>query len=137
MANHYNLFISHSWAYDDQYKQLESLLSARGHFPFSNFSVPKDDPIHRASNDQELYNAIKAKMAPCSCILIIAGVYASYSKWIDKEIQIAKSEFYSPKPIIAIEPWGSERTSNKVKVNADIIVKWQTENVVAAIRKLA
>jgi len=38
------------------------------------------------------------------------------------------------KRIIAIEPWGSERTSSIVKNNADIVVKWNTDSVVRAIR---
>jgi hypothetical protein len=69
-------------------------------------------------------------------VLIIAGVYSSYSKWIEKEIKIAKTEFYTPKPIIAIEPWASEKTSKLVKDNADAVVKWQKDKIVEAIRDL-
>jgi len=136
MANKKNIFISHSWAYSDAYEKLIGLLDDKGYFPYSNYSIPKDDPIHNAPFDYQLYNAIKAKIAPSSCVLIIAGVYSSYSKWIDKEITIAKTEFYIPKPIIAIEPWGSEKTSKKIKDNADIIVKWQKDKIVEAIRNL-
>ena len=50
-------------------------------------------------------------MSPASVILILARVYASYSKWIEKEIRIVQSEFSVPKKILAIEPWGSEKTS--------------------------
>lgn len=136
MANIKNIFISHSWAYSDAYDKLEKLLNDRGYFPFKNYSIPKDDPIHNTKYDWQLYEAIKNKVSPCSVVLILAGVYSSYSKWIDKEIKIAKTEFYLPKPIIAIEPWGSERTSQKVKDNADIIVKWQKEKIIEAIRNL-
>ena len=38
------------------------------------------------------------------------------------------------KKIIAIEPWGAERTSTVVKNAADIIVKWNTDSIVSAIR---
>jgi hypothetical protein len=69
-------------------------------------------------------------------IIILAGVYSSYSKWIDKEIQIAKQEFNVVKPIIAIEPRGSQRTSGYVKDNADIVVNWSTESIINAIRQL-
>ncbi|MBL7883038.1 MAG: molecular chaperone Tir, partial [Bacteroidia bacterium] len=48
-----------------------------------------------------------------------------------KEIEIAKQ--YN-KPIIAVEPWASEKTSQIVKDNADIIVKWQSKSVVDAIK---
>ncbi|MCD8406263.1 TIR domain-containing protein [Tenacibaculum dicentrarchi] len=136
MAIKKNLFISHSWNYGETYDSLIKLLDERGYFPYNNYSVPKDDPIHNAPFDYQLYAAIKAKIAPSSCVLIIAGVYSSYSKWIEKEIKIAKTEFYSPKPIIAIEPWGSERTSRLVKNNADAVVKWQKDKIVEAIRDL-
>lgn len=136
MAIKKNIFISHSWAYSTTYDSLIKLLDERGHFPYSNYSVPIDDPIHNAPFDYQLYAAIKAKIAPSSCVLIIAGVYSSYSKWIEKEIKIAKTEFYVPKPIIAIEPWGSERTSKLVKDNADAVVKWQKDKIVEAIRDL-
>ncbi len=135
--NTYNLFISHSWTYSDQYDQLVNLLKQKPYFEFRNYSVPKDDPIHTNGTDKQLSEAIYNKMSPCSAILILAGVYATYSKWIDKEIKIAKRKFYTPKPIIAIEPWGSEKTSQKVRDNADKFVKWNTDSVVSAIRDLA
>ena len=78
-----------------------------------------------------------AKWPPVASVLIMAGVYATYSKWIDKEIILAKESFESPKPIIAIEPWGSEKTSVLVKQAADRIVGWNTDSIVGAIRELA
>ena len=133
----YNLFISHSWAYSDAYDKLVNLLNARSYFRYSNYSVPKDDPLHISGTDKMLYAAIKKKIAPSSVVLILAGVYGSYSKWIDKEIQIAQTEFSVPKPIIAIKPRGSQRTSTKVTLAADKTVGWSTESVVFAIRELA
>jgi hypothetical protein len=64
--------------------------------------------------------------------VILAGVYSTYSTWINKEIEIAK-QVYS-KPIVAIEPWASEKTSKVVKDNADVIVKWQSRSIVQTIR---
>ena len=132
----YNLFISHSWTYSDAYKNLVKLLKARPYFLYNNYSVPKDDPLHTTGTDKALYAAIKKKVSSCSVVLILAGVYSSYSKWIDKEIQIAQTEFLTTKPILAIEPWGSQRTSVKVKNVADKIVGWNTESIVSAIREL-
>ena len=133
----YNLFISHSWTYSDAYKNLVKLLNARSYFRYNNYSVPKDAPLHTSGTNKALYDAIKRKMAPCSVVLILAGIYASYSSWIDKEIQIAQTEFWNSKPIVAIEPWGSQKTSVKVKNAADKIVGWNTESIVSAIRELA
>ena len=132
----HNLFVSHSWSYPDQYDRLVALLKEKSYFHFRNHSVPKDDPIHRASSNKVLKKAIKAHMAPCGVVLTLTGVYASYSKWIDIEIDLACREFVSSKPIIAITPWRSERTSTVVKNVADKTVKWQANSVVDAIREL-
>jgi len=114
----YNLFISHSWGYSDAYEKLCDILKDAPNFVYSNYSIPKDDPVHTKS-DYILYEAIKQKMTFCNAIIILAGVYSSYSKWIEKEIKIAKNEFINKKPIIAVEPWGSEKTSQIVKNNSD------------------
>lgn len=133
----YKLFISHSWAYSDAYEKLISLMDKAPRFSYSDYSIPKDDPVHTRGSDSVLYEAIKNRMSFCNVILILAGVYSSYSKWIEKEIKIANSEFVKRKPIIAIEPWNSEKTSRIVKDNASIVVGWNTASVVDAIRKYA
>ena len=129
----YNLFISHSWTYSNQYNKLVDLLDNANYFSYRNYSVPKDDPIHDANNAKELYDAIKKQVGYAQVVIILAGVYSSYSKWIDKEIEIAQN---LGKPILAIEPWGSEKTSSVVKNAADRIVKWNTDSIVNAIRDL-
>lgn len=131
----YRLFISHSWAYGDSYEKLVQFFNEHPNFKWSNYSVPQNDPVHNANNDKELYEAIKAQIAPVNCVIMLAGVYSTYSKWINKEIQISKGDF--KKPLIAIEPWGSERTSQIVKDNADAIVKWQSTSIVNAIRQFS
>ena len=99
-----------------------------------NHSVPKNDPIHTNGTDKQLSDAIEAKVKGCSCIIILAGVYATYSKWINKEIEMAKK--YN-KPIIAVQPWGAERTSSIVKNAADVIVGWNAKSVANAVRNYA
>lgn len=130
----YNLFISHSWSYSDTYEKLLSLLDSRGYFSYRNYSVPMDDPIHTRGTDRELHDAIKRQIAPASCVLMLAGVYSTHSKWINREIAICTTEFATKKPIIAVDPWGAERTSRIVHDAADLVVKWNTESIVAAIR---
>ena len=136
MSKTYHLFISHSWTYTDAYEKLVALLDKDSSFVYKNYSVPKDDPIHTTGTDKELYAAIKEQISHASVVLILAGIYSSYSKWIDKEIKIAQSEFETEKPIIAIEPWGSERTSKKVKDAASKIVKWNSSSIIDAIKEL-
>ena len=136
MSKNCHLFISHSWTYSDAYEKLVALLNKDSNFSYSNYSVPKDDPIHTNGTDKELYAAIKEQISHASVVLILAGVYSSYSNWIDKEIKIAQEEFLVAKPIIAIEPWGAEKTSKKVKDAADKIVGWNSKSVIDAIKEL-
>ena len=129
----YRIFISHSWAYSKAYDKVEDFLREEN-VEFYNHSVPKDDPVHTNGSDKQLYDAIDAKIKGCSCVIILAGVYASYSKWINKEIEIAQK--YG-KPIIAVQPWGAERTSLAVKNAADVIVGWNAKSVADAVRNYA
>lgn len=126
----YNLFISHSWTYSDAYEKLVALLDSDAHFVYKNYSVPKNDPIHNARYDYQLKEAIRNQMKYASCVLILAGVYSTYSKWINIEIDIANE---LGKKIIAIEPWGAEKTSLVVKQNADVVVKWQKSSILKEI----
>ena len=107
------------------------MLDSKSYFNYKNYSVPKNDPIHNATYAHQLKDAIRKQMQPASCILIMAGVYSTYSKWINIEIELAQE---MGKRIIAIEPWGSERTSTTVKNAANVVVGWNTDSIVNAIR---
>lgn len=132
MSKKYRLFISHSWSYNENYQRVIELIQSQG-LDFYDHSVPKNDPIHTSGTDEELYEAIEDKIIGTSCILVLAGVYSTYSKWIQKEIEIAQKY---EKAIIAIEPWASEKTSTVVKEAANKIVKWQGKSIVDAIKEL-
>lgn len=127
MDKKYKLFISHSWTYGDAYEKVVSMLNREG-INFSNHSVPKSSPIHTNGTDKQLEEAIDAKIKGTSCVLIMAGKYSTYSKWIKKEIDIAK-------PIIAIRPWASLQASIVVQENADEIVGWQSSSIANAVKK--
>lgn len=126
------LFISHSWNYNDAFEKLCGLL-ANQNFNYYDHSVPQNDPIHTNGTDKQLYDAIEAKIKGVSCVLILAGVYATHSKWINKEIEMAQKYC---KPVIAIQPWGAEKTSTVVKNAANRIVGWNGTSVVNAIKEL-
>lgn len=130
-----NIFISHSWTYGDSFDKLSAMLRAAPRFEYKDYSVPKHDPIHNAANAAQLRNAIQAQMKSASVILIMAGKYATYSKWINEEIQLAQHGFMNKKPILAITPWGAQQISAKVRDAADEIVGWNTSSIVTAIRR--
>lgn len=134
MSRTFNIFISHSWAYSSDYDRLVQILNNRLYFSYNNHSVPKYDPIHTNGTDRDLKIAITNKMSNCHCVLLLAGKYSTHSKWIGKEIDIAKNSFLRAKPIIGIKPWASTQVSSVVRINANVLVNWNTESIIQAIR---
>lgn len=127
----YRLFISNSWGHANDYDCLSRLLNEASNFEWIDYSVPKNDPIHNPPTSKALGDAICRQMRPVNCVLILGGVYSTYSTWINREIEYAKM---LAKPIIAIDKLGSERMSTVVANNADAIVGWNTASIVKAIR---
>lgn len=127
----YHLFISHSWNYSDAHNRLIEMLNSNSSFSFKNFSVPSHNPIIGAQTDRQLEAAIEAKIRPCSAVLIMAGMYSTYSKWINKEIEIAQR---MGKIIIAIKPFGAERISTVVRNAAHAECAWNTNSIISTIR---
>lgn len=70
----------------------------------------------------------------CSCVIILSGMYVAYSEWIDYEIDTA---IELGKPIIGVRPRGQEKTPSKVSNNADVMVGWNSNSVVQAVRDYA
>jgi hypothetical protein len=136
MARIYSLFLSHSWTHGDSHRQLRHLLDRKPFFLFKDHSLPADDPIHDEATVALLAVRIEQQMLACDIVLVLTGVYATYSKWIDREIDVAKNRFGRPKPILAIRPEDSDEVSAVLQDNSDRIVGWDAESVVGAICEL-
>ena len=131
MAKTYKVFISHSWDHVDALKRLRNLLSNRGYFKVGFKEASPDNPIKSEKNKVirlELANRIRTS----DVVLGIAGVYASYSDWMEWELN--KAIHYNI-PIIGVIPLGQKNVSRIVADRADETVRWNTESIVAAIRR--
>jgi len=134
-----HIFISHAWKYSTHYNTLAGWIFGEGwsvgaaSLDFRNFSVPKDDPIHNAVNDRQLREAIFNQIARSHVIVIPTGMYANYSKWIQKEIEGAHA--YG-KPILAVNPWGQQRAASVVQNAARKTVGWNKQPLINAIWEL-
>jgi len=84
--------------------------------------------------NSELKEAIKDQLRFVNIVIILCGMYASHSKWIQEEMDIALA---MEKPIIGIKPWGQERIPQEIQSVAKEIVGWNTSSIVDAIRKYA
>ena len=129
----YRLFISHAWQYNNAYNRMIEYLDDSNNFIYSNYSVPVDkafDKMNKAQLEEQIHQQIR----PVEVVIILAGMYVSYSDWIQFEIDFAVS---LSKPILGIRPWASQNTPKAVTDAADIIVGWNTPTIVSAIRDLA
>ena len=137
-----NVFVSHSWEHSDDYDTLSEWIFGRywamgpagGGIPihFENTSVPKDNPIHHASNVNQLKDAIFNRIFYSDVVVIPTGMYSTYSRWIKREIDGAKEYC---KPIIAVIPRGQIKNASVVSDAAQETVGWMAQSVVGAICK--
>lgn len=127
----YNIFISHSWEYDDHYRGIEDLLNRVPSLDWQNHSVPKSKQLD-TKTDGELKEELRKRMRNASVVLTSAGMYTSdaYSKWIPIEHDIAEE---LGKPVIAVKPEGQEKIPADIKEASDELAGWDRASVVEAI----
>ncbi len=134
-----HVFISHSWSYSAHYDTLsgwifgENWSVGQASLDFRDYSVPKHDPIHNAPNASALKDAIFDKIGRSHVVVIPTGMYANYSKWIKKEIDGAAGY---DKPILAVDPWGQQRSSSVVADAATKTVGWNKQSVIDGLWEL-
>ena len=64
-------------------------------------------------------------------VIILSGMYVSYSDWIQYEIEKA---YKMNKYIIGVKPWGNERMPQIVRDRADVIVGCNKNGIISAIK---
>ena len=132
----YHIFISHAWRYSSHYYKVVDWLNEAqkdGLLTWSNYSVPEHDPLvdpNSTTGKKKLQGAIDNQIAPASIVLVLSGMYAAYSDWI--EYEVLKSIDYG-KYIIGIRPWGQERTPRIVSDYADVMVGWNKSSIINAV----
>ena len=129
----YRLLISHSWRYNNEYETVVNWLNINSNFTWSNHSISADNPKD-ARTEKEIKEAITNQINGCSAVVVISGLYAKYSKWIDWEISEAKR---LSKPIIGLKPWGQEKIPTNISENAIEMVGWNSSSLIQSIRDYA
>jgi len=133
MAKDYKIFISHSWTYHDDLVSLQKLLNSRGYFNVEYLEATREVPIN-SENAVYVKQALKKKILNAHIVLAIAAVYATHSDWMTWELETA---YANSIPIIGVAPWGQQRVSVVVQQYAKMVVRWNTESIVDAIRTYA
>ena len=131
MSREINVFISHSWDHVEDLRNLRKLLKNRGYFNVEFKEVPPDSPIN-SQNSEYVKRVLRKRIEDSNVVLGIAGMYASYSDWMDWELSTAISK---GKKVVGVIPWGQERISQTVTKYTIENVRWNTESIVDAIRR--
>lgn len=133
MAKTYNLYISHSWKRSEQLDRLRSLLENRGYFSAAFLEASPDNSIN-SRDIAYVKRRLALKVGAADVLLVMSGIYATTSDFIRHEMEVA---YELGIPIIGIVPRGQINISTLVQYYAAEIVNWNTESVVAAIRRQA
>ncbi len=125
------IFISHAWSYNQHYYKVVDWLNDEPNFSWSNCSVPSHDGLPDKTS-AGLSRGMTRQINPAQLILILGGMYAAHSAWIEYEISEAQR---LGKTIIGIKPWGQERVP-KIVQDASVcdVVGWNSASVVEAVR---
>jgi hypothetical protein len=124
------LFISHAWTYSTHYNTLVKWFNEEPNFSWINYSVPSDDGCTEKTKSG-LKTCLTNQMRPAQGIIILAGMYAAHSDWIDYEIDEAVR---MGKTIIGVRPWGQERMPVKVQEASNTIANWNSASIISAVR---
>ena len=127
----YNTFISHSWDYHQDYEKLKEWLGT-SIISIRDYSIPIEKKLD-VSGNRELKERITSRIGSASVVIILAGMYANYSEWIDYEINEA---IRMHKPILGVYPRGQERTPIKITSAANVMVHWNSESFVRGFKKI-
>lgn len=127
----YKVFISHVWHRSEHYQRVVDWLNEAPNFRWTNLSVPEHDPIH---NTEQLEYELRNQMRPAEVFLILGGMYATRSDWIDFELGFARR---IGRPIVGIRPWAAQVMPVAITEAATVVVGWNGASVVQAIRDSA
>ena len=121
----------------NDYNELIKLLDENQTFCYTNYSTTPEHnilPANTVVDDAVLSQELKNLIEKAQIIVIIAGMYTMYSRWIEYEFETAKS---LNKPIIAIRPIKNSRIPKKISANANAVVSWNGESLIASIEALS
>jgi len=128
MPKTYHLYISYSWlCHPDACEKKVKFLDKEG-ISYKFIETFKTDNNSAEPIELRIERGIKN----ADCLLMLAGVGDTCEAWLEQEIRYARKH---QKPIIAIEPWLSKKTSHLLKENADHIVQWHGKLIADAIRQ--
>ena len=125
----YHIFISHAWKRSEHYLTVKKWLDD-SNIIYADYSVTEENPLH-SGNKTKLKEDLTGQIKPASCVIILSGMYAAHSDWIEYELSEA---YRMGKYIIGVKPRGQERIPQIITDTADVMVGWNSSSVVSAVK---
>jgi len=129
----YQIFISHAWHRSEHYSTVVRWLNDAPYLSWNNLSVPEHEPFHVTDSNALAYE-LHRQMRHADVFIILGGMYAAHSEWIDYELYFARR---IGRPIIGVRPWGAQVMPSAITKAAHHIVGWNGASVVSAVRSHA
>lgn len=128
------IFISHAWRYSSHYETMVSWFNNEPNFSWKNCSIPSTDGLPDKTS-KGLSEGMTRQINPSQVVIILGGMWAAHSEWIEYEINEA---LRLEKPIIGVKPWGQEKVPKIVQdASSCPLVGWNSSSVISAVRNLS
>lgn len=130
-----HVYISHSWSLGDDYDKLREVLADCDHTVRLN-GLPVDHPVHAAPSDCELRAEMRKQMANTQMLIVQAGTYERFARWIEEEINLAHYGYQVRRPVLAIVPFDAPPRMGTLLERADRVVMWSHGSILNAVQDL-
>ncbi|MBF0133898.1 MAG: TIR domain-containing protein [Magnetococcales bacterium] len=129
------VFISHGWEYSEDYEFVKQTIT-KGFADFVDYSDSKENPIAPPNQrilNKEMLRIIDERIRSCSLFVVLGGMYAKHSDWIEKEVNIALK--YN-KSVLVVRPRNQQMVPVFLQNNATEMVNYYGPSIIDAIKKL-
>jgi hypothetical protein len=135
----YDVFITHSWRFHDDWKRIGALLDGVDGFKWRNFSVPWYDPAmdpNTTVGDKFVHDWLESQIIPCHVFIFLESVYAinSARNWVKEEVELARTHGL---PVIGLPTFGAADLGDPLKEMVDCVSQWDAASIVEKIKEVA
>jgi hypothetical protein len=124
----YQLFITRVAETGEEYERFIGRLEDAHDFNYENHS---DNVLSGKSNKEELKNALKDTISDVEMVIILAGLYPTYSNMIWAVIELSHE---LKKPVLLIRPYGMEDVPAELENASKGVIGWSASCIAGAIK---
>ena len=124
----YQLFITRVAETDEEYERFVGRLDDAYDFNYENHS---DNVLSGKSDKEELKNTLKDTINGVEMVIILAGLYPTYSNMIWAVIELSHE---LKKPVLLIRPYGMEDVPAELEEASNGVIGWSASCIAGAIK---